>query len=101
MKGDRKAAKTPLGGGGADDKTDFLESTKRSTWAHARAALVLRTKAVATVMRWVAGAKTIQVSQSRSILGLEDIAVIVAHSNELNWRRLLPQNDVPRESSAN
>ena len=31
------------------------------TWAHARAALVLRTEAVAVALRWVAGAKVIQV----------------------------------------
>lgn len=31
-----------------------------STWAHARAALVLRTEAVSIALRWVAGAKTIQ-----------------------------------------
>lgn len=42
-------------GGGA------TEDTALSAWAHARAALVLRTEAVSVALRWVAGAKTIQV----------------------------------------
>lgn len=39
-----------------------VDNNYRSTWAHARAALVLRTKIVATALQWVAAAKTIQVS---------------------------------------
>ncbi|CAM9961144.1 unnamed protein product, partial [Sphacelaria rigidula] len=61
-KGDRKAAKTSLGEGGTEDKANLLENSQRDTWAHARAALVLRKEAVATVMRWIAGAKTVQVT---------------------------------------
>lgn len=36
-------------------------TAKISTWAHARAAQVLRVEAVAVALRWVAGAKNIQV----------------------------------------
>lgn len=43
--------------GGSEAK----EGAALSTWAHARAALVLRTEAVSVALRWVAGAKTIQV----------------------------------------
>lgn len=38
-------------------------SSAEGTWAHARAALVLRTEAVATALRWVTGAETVQVSE--------------------------------------
>lgn len=45
-------------GGGAEDAG---VAASASTWAHARAALVLRMEAVSTALRWVAGTKTIQV----------------------------------------
>lgn len=41
------------------------EDAALSTWAHARAALILRTEAVSVALRWVAGAKTIQVGMQR------------------------------------
>lgn len=37
------------------------EDAALSTWAHARAALILRREAVSVALRWVASAKTIQV----------------------------------------
>eukprot|EP00752_Nemacystus_decipiens_P001572 g1533.t1 len=44
------------------DGGEAKEDAASSTWAHARAALVLRTEAVSIALRWVAGAKTIQVT---------------------------------------
>lgn len=44
-------------GGGAAAAAD---ETALSTWAHARAAQVLRKEAVSVALRWVSGAKTIQ-----------------------------------------
>lgn len=43
------------------DGGEAKEDAALSTWAHARAALVLRTEAVSVALRWVAGAKAIQV----------------------------------------
>lgn len=37
------------------------EDAASSTWAHARAALVLRTEGVSVALRWVSAAKAIQV----------------------------------------
>lgn len=45
-------------GGGAEGAG---VAASASSWAHARAALVLRMEAVSTALRWVAGTKTIQV----------------------------------------
>ena len=47
--------------GKAVDGGEAKEDEPLSTWEHARAALVLRTEAVSVALRWVAGAKTIQV----------------------------------------
>lgn len=51
------AAAAAVAGGGVEGGAGNDENT----WAHARAALVLRTEAVATALLWVAGAETIQV----------------------------------------
>lgn len=39
-------------------------TSKTSTWGHARAALVLRVEAVSVALKWVAGAKAIQVTRA-------------------------------------
>eukprot|EP00903_Cladosiphon_okamuranus_P016531 g15251.t1 len=70
------------------------EDAALSTWAHARAALILRTEAVSVALRWVAGAKTIQVafrafrcrSSYRSLLVKRRRAATILQSGERRKR---------------
>ena len=70
-------------GGGTQDGVPSL-----STWAHARAALVLRTEGVSVALRWVAGAKAIQVSETRRRSKRGRWGLIEAHGDEVSVEKI-------------